>query len=124
MSASPAPAGNGGVGVAQFFDRVLSALEGSVRTLTRLVMYSKANGRKLDRLADAMTAQADAVVAGREQAVDEVKTHIANVVKMELAASTRWERRFLIVVGVLIVLSNLIGQPVGAFLERVFRIAR
>jgi hypothetical protein len=124
-SGTPAQPGNGnGIGIGQFFDRVLGALENSVRVQTRVLVRLGRLGTGLKDLTRAMENQAEAAREGRDHAVGELKDHVSNVLKAELAASTRWERRFLIVVGVMIVLSNLVGQPVGQFLERVFHIAR
>lgn len=119
---SAAPSGGNGVGIAQFFDRMLEAVERSVRVQTRLLIQGKRNGEKIDNLAEAVKEGAVAAREGRDAAVEELKEHVGNVVKLELASSTRWERRFLIIMGVLVVLSNLLGQPVGDWIDRLFKI--
>ena len=121
MSSGVPPAANG---LGQYFDRMLRAMERSVKVQTRLLIQGKHNGAKIDRLTEAIGAQAAASDEGRDAAVEQVKAHVGQVVKLELATSTRWERRFLIIVGILIILSNLLGQPIGVFLEKAFHIAR
>ena len=122
MSDVPVEPAAGDLGA--YINRMLTALEEAVRVQTRLLMYSRSTGRKVGRLAAIMEKNAHADEAGRDAAVEAVKKHVGEVVKFELAASTRWERRFLIVVGILIVLSNLFGAPVGDLLERVFKFPR
>jgi len=116
------PAGEArGHGIGALFDRMLQALEESVRVQTRLLMQQRANGKRLARLFTVLEKNAAAAEAGCNVRTGELKDHVGHVVKLEIANSTRWERRFLILVGILIILSNLIGQPIGEFLERVFK---
>lgn len=68
------------------------------------------------RLLTVLTEQVERWPADRDAAVDVIKGHITS----QYQQSDGWWRKILVVIGVGIIASNILGAPVGAILENLF----